>query len=66
MTVSLNTINELVFVMEITYLLCEVGGEFLYIIYMTVLRQGIRHVCQCQNRINGTKTRDSFLSHYCL
>jgi len=40
--------------MEITYLLCEVGGEFLCIIYMTVLPQRIRRVCQCQNTVNDT------------
>jgi len=54
-TITLNTINVLIFIMEITYLLCEVGGEFLRIIYMTVLLQRIRRVCHCHNTRNDTR-----------
>jgi hypothetical protein len=40
-TVSLNTINELIFIMEIQCVLCEVGDEFLYIIYWTSCFKGL-------------------------
>jgi hypothetical protein len=38
-TTSLNTINELVFIMEIQYVLCEMRAEFLCITYMDLLLQ---------------------------
>lgn len=43
MTISLNTINEFVFIVEIQYVLCEVRAEFLCSISMNLMLQRIRH-----------------------